>query len=482
MEENRNRTYKYFEQICKIPRQTGDEEAISTFLMNFAAIRGLEAKRDRQNNVLIKKPSLIPGYAGPTVIIQGHMDMVYEKASDSVHNYQEGIRILNQDGYLTSSDRTSLGADNGVEVAYVMALLDRDDILLPNLEVLITTGEEAGLLGVKNLELTEVKGNYLINLDAEEEGVFFTSCAGGVRTALALPLEYELAKGQVRVSLSIKGVSGGHSGLDIGLDKANAIQLLGRILYKTGGLARVISIESPGKANAIASRGKIMYLSSGENLDKLKEQFKLLEQQMKIEYSDTDQISFVIEEEKGVFHDMSVFTENTVKKITEMITFLPCGPLHRMRQDLTMVQTSSNIGDMSMKNGKLTFLSSSRSSVSSHKGEIKETMKVIAGALGADCMFFGEYPQWEYRKQSRLREICRKVYKKYSGREPAFIGIHAGIECGYLAEKLGSEIDMISFGASMSQVHTPREKVSLQSFYNTEEILIEILKEISISG
>ena len=477
-EQNRNeKLLQFFKDICLIPRQTGDEDGISQFLIEFAQARGLEAKRDAHNNVLIRKPSTIPGYIGPTVIVQGHMDIVYEKTSESTHNYKDGIHVVEEDGYLKSADGTSLGADNGLAVAYAMDLLDRNDLALPPLEILITTSEEVGLEGVKHLELTDVKGTYLINLDAEEEGVFFTSCAGGVRTDLSLPLEYETSTEDITYTLTLCGLSGGHSGLDIALGKANAIKLLGRILFHISPFARISYLDSPGKANAIASKGTIILHTSSQEKEALLKELSRLEQEMKTQFSETENLSFQLKESETP-QEVKVFTDNTVKSIIEAITFLPCGIISRTRDNVEMVQTSSNIGDMTIHDGSLIFLCSGRSSVKLEKEQLKEQMQIISETLGMKYEFHGDYPQWEYRKESRLRDICKKTYYEYSGKEAVFTGIHAGIECGYLSEKLGSHIDMISCGANLYDVHTPREKADLASFYRMEEILIAILQEI----
>ena len=478
MEQKSNeRLLQFFKEICLIPRQTGDEEGIIRFLENFAAERGLESRRDPQGNLLIKKPSTIPDYQGPTVIVQGHVDIVYEKTPDSTHNYKDGIHVKVEDGYLTSADKTSLGADNGLAVAYAMDLLDRNDLRLPPLEILLTTSEEIGLEGVKNLELTDFNGSYLINLDAEEEGVFFTSCAGGIRTDLTLPLEYESKTEDTTITLTLNGLSGGHSGLDISLGKANAIKLLGRILYHTAPLARISFLDSPGKANAISSKGTITLHTSIQEKENLLNILSRLEEQMKAEFSDTESLSFLIAE-KDEKKEVQVLTEKTVNSIIRSIAFLPYGVISRTRENLEMVQTSSNIGSMTIENGSLLFLCSGRSSVKLEKEQLKEKMQIISETFGMELLFHGDYPQWEYRKESRLREICRKVYREYSGKEAVFTGIHAGIECGYLAEKLGNHIDMISCGANLHDVHTPREKADLDSFYRMEEILIAVIEEL----
>lgn len=476
--ERREKLLALFEKICSIPRQTGDEEGISRFLVEFARSRGFEAERDGYNNVLIRKPSSIPGYRGPTVMVQGHMDMVYEKAPESTHRYEDGIRVVEENGFLKSADQTSLGADNGLAVAYILDLLDRDDLRLPSLELLVTTGEEVGLEGVKNLGLTDVKSTYLINLDAEEEGVFFTSCAGGVRTDLSLPLEYRTEREEVTVVLELKGLSGGHSGLDIALGKANAIKLIGKILCAVSPLARISDLESPGKANAIASKGRICMHTSRENREALLSRLEALKGELSREFRETEAVDFgitVTEEAK----ETPVWTDQTLQSVIRAITFLPYGVISRTREDVRMVQTSSNVGDMTIQNGRLVFLCSSRSSVKYEKEELKDYMRILAGTLGMEYKFHGDYPQWEYRKDSRLREICQRVYRQYAGKEAVFTGIHAGIECGYLSEKLGAQIDMISCGANLHDVHTPRETADLESFYRMEEILIQVLEEIS---
>ena len=331
---------QYFKDICLIPRQTGDEEAISQYLLDFAKARGLQAERDAHHNVLIRKPSTIPGYKGPTVIVQGHMDIVYEKSADSTHKYEDGIHVVEEDGYLKSADGTSLGADNGLAVAYAMDLLDRNDLPLPALEILITSSEEVGLEGVKHLELTDVKGSYLINLDAEEEGVFFTSCAGGVRTDLSLPLKYTGSTEDITYTLTLCGLNGGHSGLDIALGKANAIQLVGRILYHIAPFARISSLDAPGKANAIASKGTIVMHTSSQDEEALLKELSKLEEMLKAQFSETENLSFRLEKEEQK-KEVTVFTEETMNSIIEAITFLPCGVISRTRENVEMVQTSS---------------------------------------------------------------------------------------------------------------------------------------------
>lgn len=477
-EQQRERLLSLFQKVCSIPRQTGDEEGISRFLMEFARVRGLAAERDSHNNVLIRKPSAIPGYRGPVVMVQGHMDMVYEKASGSTHRYEDGIRVVARDGYLMSAGQTSLGADNGLAVAYVLDLLEREDLQLPSLECLITTGEEVGLEGVKNLELTGVESTYLINLDAEEEGVFFTSCAGGVRTDLSLPLEYRTAVEETGITLRLKGLNGGHSGLDIALGRANAIKLLGKILRRVSPMARISYLESPGKANAIASKGVICMHTSKSGKDGLLRQLESLKDDFSREFGEWETVDFEISVEEGA-KETAVLTEKTVRAIIQAITFLPYGVISRTRENLEMVQTSSNIGDMTIRGGRLVFLCSSRSSVKHEKEALKEYMQILAETLGMEWEFHGDYPQWEYKRDSRLREICQRVYRRYAGKEAVFTGIHAGIECGYLSEKFGSHIDMISCGANLYDVHTPRERADLESFYRMEEILIQILEEIS---
>ena len=449
-QNRRKELLHFFKTICRIPRQSGDEEAISRYMVEFAKSRGLAAERDAFCNVLIRKPATIPGYSGPTVILQGHMDMVYVKTPESAHIYKDGIRVKEEDGFLRAADGTSLGADNGLAL---------------------------GLEGVKNLGFHDVKGTYLINLDAEEEGVFITSCAGGVRTDLSLPLAYETKAEETGVLLTLEGLRGGHSGLDIGLGRANAVRILGRILSHANGLADCSYLESLGKANAIASQGSVRLHMSQERREALLEKLCSLERDVRQEFAGTEEIRFRIEERAGA-QEARVLTQESMEKLIQAITLLPCGVLTWDRKNRELAQTSSNIGSMAIAGDRMIFLCSGRSSVKREKERLKEYMQILAQALGMQYRFHGDYPQWEYAGRSRLREICGEVYAAYSGRDAVFTGIHAGIECGYLAEKLGSHIDMISCGANLYDVHTPAERAEVESFYRMEEILIAVLEEV----
>ncbi len=476
-QNRRKELLHFFKTICRIPRQSGDEEAISRYMVEFAKSRGLAAERDAFCNVLIRKPATIPGYSGPTVILQGHMDMVYVKTPESAHIYKDGIRVKEEDGFLRAADGTSLGADNGLALACVMDLMDCRDLRLPALEILLTASEETGLEGVKNLGFHDVKGTYLINLDAEEEGVFITSCAGGVRTDLSLPLAYETKAEETGVLLTLEGLRGGHSGLDIGLGRANAVRILGRILSHANGLADCSYLESLGKANAIASQGSVRLHMSQERREALLEKLCSLERDVRQEFAGTEEIRFRIEERAGA-QEARVLTQESMEKLIQAITLLPCGVLTWDRKNRELAQTSSNIGSMAIAGDRMIFLCSGRSSVKREKERLKEYMQILAQALGMQYRFHGDYPQWEYAGRSRLREICGEVYAAYSGRDAVFTGIHAGIECGYLAEKLGSHIDMISCGANLYDVHTPAERAEVESFYRMEEILIAVLEEV----
>lgn len=469
----------YFEQICGIPRQSGDEARIGRFLTEFAWERGLLTETDAAGNLLIRKKSPDPAYRGPVVTVQGHMDMVYEKTAASRHVYEDGIRVRETDGYLESADQTSLGADNGVALAYMMDLMDQEDPGLPDLEFLITVGEEEGLRGVKDLGLSGFRGDFLINLDAEEEGVFFTSCAGGARARLVLPIRYEKQSGEIRVLLKVEGLRGGHSGLEIGLGRANAAQVLGRVLCRTEEIARVGRISFPGKANAIAARGEAEFYLPEDVLSLFRSRIADLEEELRREYEETDAVSLTLQAAKGDFAGCFVYSREVVRALGGLLALLPCGALRWADRAAGMVESSANIGAVTEEEGALVVLCSARSSLGSRKEAIKEQMRLAARFAGAQCEFFGEYPQWEYRSESRLREICAKTYRERSGKEAVFTGIHAGLECGYLAQKMGGQADMISFGATLREVHTPREQMDLASFYRTRGFLRAVLLRLA---
>lgn len=476
---NYENVLKYFEEISKIPRETGKEKQISDYLVNFAKKRELEVIQDELFNVIIKKKSTIQGYDGPAVVLQGHMDMVYEKAPGSYHNYENGIEVIKKDGFLYGN-KTTLGADNGIAVAYFLALLDSKEIIHPDLEIIITTQEEAGLVGAQGLDVTNIKGKYLINMDAEEEGVFVTSCAGGMRSYIHIPTSKESIKGYVPLTILIDGLKGGHSGLEIDQERGNAIKLLGRLLYKINSDDLfLLSISAHGKANVISNKAKVIVMINANKKKDIIFKIKEIETIFKNELKFTDNISIDIIEENNIKDSYNAYTQKCKDKIIDVLMLMPFGVINNSFSIPGLVQTSTNIGSLEESEDRISILSSSRSSVRSQKYNIADHISIIANALGASCEFFNDYPEWEYNPHSKLRNIIEDIYKTTFNKKPIMTAIHAGLECGYFASKLDN-IDIISFGPNLYKVHTINEHVSIESVKNVWVLLLKLLESLSV--
>lgn len=480
----------YLKEVCAIPRASKDEKAISDYLMAFARERGLEARQDEKNNLMVKKPASF-GCTAPPVILQGHLDMVYVKEADNFHKYKEGIRVLEDEKYLFA-DGTSLGADNGVALAYCMALMDSRNVRHPELQFIFTTEEEVGLAGAAALDISWLDGNRFINLDSEEEGVFYASCAGGLRGSMFWNLKREKLVEKVReqkideyveVSVMITGLKGGHSGINIGMGYANAVQIAGRILYSLNqNTAYYIgNISVPGKANAIPARAEMTFYMSRQEAEKCCAMIQKMEALLQEEYEKTDTVSIVT-----VVRDISIplaeiYPEELNKKIADAVMLIPNGVMDYSHTIDDLVETSMNIGYLEEEKDedgreRLHLHLSIRSSVESKKYFIKEKLEIIAEQHCDEVYFQNDYPGWKYQEKSALRDTACKAYENLFGKKPKIAAIHAGLECGYWYHKRPG-LDIISLGPNLYDVHTTKEKVSKKSIDHTWELLKEILKE-----
>lgn len=464
----------YFKEISSIPRQSGDEKAISDYIVAFAKELGLWVKQDEHYNVLVKKPAAVGMENCDTIILQGHMDMVYVVEQGVEHCYQDGIEVLD-DGIFLRANGTTLGADNGIALAYAMMLMASKDMQTPPLEFIFTSKEEIGLLGGASAELSELDGKMVINLDSEEEGMFCSGCAGGIGACIKLPIEREkLETSLVALHISMGGLKGGHSGMEIHLERGNAIQLLGRVLQCLKKYhVKIGKVESLGKFNAIASTGEILCYVNREVLPKVKEEIAKLEKELKNELLPADDIELIVREEKTV-SECEVFTEKTESTLRKFLLLMLQGVIHMSAAVEGLVQTSVNTGCMEEKDGYLLFHSALRSSVETQKQFLMNRIQTIVDVLGMECEWSGEYPGWQYRENSKLREIATEKYRRLFGKEPKIKAVHAGLECGYWAEKI-KDADILSIGPDMLDVHTPKERVSKQSIENVWELLKAIL-------
>lgn len=454
-----DRVLKWFREISQIPHVSGDEKRLSDWLVKTAESMGLEAEQDEACNVIIRKGK------GSPVILQGHMDMVGEKEADSPHDFAKDPLKLVEKGGMLYADDTTLGADNGLAVAMGLALLEEDDPALPSLEVLITTGEEMGLIGAHALAPGKLKGKQLLNLDGETEGVFLTSCAGGQTMAFAMKKELEEAKVPC-VEVKLADFQGGHSGVEIDKGRLNAAKELAKWLKDNN--AHLAGYEAPGKFNAISRQATawITADSAGPLKNNLTDQlirWRKAEPQAKLTIAESAPRRPLSQAFSG--------------KLLNFITLLPNG-VNSWSEDLPgLVESSSNLGVIEDGEKTITLTSSLRSSAPAKMAEIDEKMRQLAREARAEVTVSGAYPGWAFEKKSPLRDTAVMVWKARFGKAPQVSAVHGGLECGVLKAKYPN-VQMLSFGPDLHEVHTPREHADLASLERVYGFLKELLKAL----
>lgn len=464
---------EYFEQLTKIPRGSGNEKGVSDYLVSFAKEHGLEVIQDDVLNIIITKKAT-PGYEDhPKVILQGHLDMVCAKEEGLDFNFEKDpIKLLREGDFLTA-EGTTLGADNGIAVAMAMAILTAGDLQHPEITALFTVDEETGMGGVLGLEKGTVDGDILINIDSEEEGVILASCAGGVRSVIDFPIIEKEAVRSEGYKVTIKGLLGGHSGMEINKNRGNAIKLMGRLLeLMDRSIAYdLFDITGGEKMNAIAKRcHATIAVEDQEEIERVLEIFR---RWIKEEFSTSDpSIEVTIEK-----NDAKKKAISNKKALITLLRLLPQG-VQTMSPDIEgLVQSSTNVGVIETTATHIKLKSAIRSSKVSLKDEITDRMDLLADLTGATQMLEASYPAWEYKKESEIRPLMKKVYEKMYDETLEVEAIHAGLECGFLSEKI-DDVDMVSLGPNMYDVHTPEEKVSISSVKKVYEFLVEVLKSI----
>lgn len=474
-----NEVFKYFEEISNIPRGSGNEKEISNYLVNFAKGLNLEVIQDEALNVIIKKQATKGYENAPGVIIQGHIDMVCEKNKETKHNFkEEPLKLRIEEDYIYATG-TTLGADNGIAIAYAMAVLASNDIEHPNIELLATTNEETGMTGAVKLDGSLLSGKILLNIDSEEEGKLLVSCAGGVRTNISLDIEWENAKEQsTMIEIVLKGLKGGHSGMEIDKGRGNSNKLMGRILNDLLNKVKfsLISINGGSKNNAIPREANAIIAINPKEIQKVKEVINSWNLILKDEFKNIDNnISVeVIEINERI---NKVFSKDSTYKAIKILHLIPNG-IDTMSMDIKgLVQSSTNLGVVATTENSIEYNSATRSSIASLKDEIVLRKRNIAEILGAKFKTEASYPEWKYNPESKIKEICEKVYKNMTDVDAEVIAIHAGLECGLLGEKIEG-LDMISFGPNIYDVHTPNEHISISSTKNIWSFLINILKSL----
>lgn len=470
--------FKYFEEISNIPRGSGNEKEISDYLVSFANKLGLEVIQDEALNIIIKKPASKGYENAPTVIIQGHMDMVCEKNIGTEHDFTKDPLKLMVKGDDIYAEGTTLGADNGIAVAYAMAVLADDSISHPPIEVLLTTDEETGMTGAMAVSKEHISGKILINIDTEEEGYLLVSCAGGIRTKSTLKVEREALNGEKIYEIKVRGLKGGHSGCDIDKWRGNANKILGRILKDLMNTVdySLVKVDGGSKNNAIPREGDAIIAVSESRVGEVIAVVEKWNGICKNELAAQDSgVNVTIEESKQSID--SKFTKECTDKVVKLLYIYPNG-VNTMSINIEgLTESSTNLGIVTTSDEEVIFDSAVRSSVPSLKDEIVERIKTITELLGGEFLANAGYPAWEYKAESKIREICKDVYKRMTGEDAEVYAIHAGVECGLFEERLGN-LDMISFGPNIRDAHTPEEHLSISSTKNVWEFLLEVLKEI----
>ena len=466
--------FRYFEEICAIPHGSRNTKAISDYLVRFAQDHGFEYIQDEMNNVILFGPGTCGMEDHAPVILQGHMDMVCEKDTDCpIDMATEGLDVTH-DGTCVYAKGTTLGGDDGIAVAYALALLEDASIPHPPLEIIITVDEEIGLLGANGIDLSMLKGRTLINLDSEDEGIFTVSCAGGCRATLSLPVERRAVYGPC-IRLSVDGLQGGHSGAEIHKNRANANKVMGEFMSRIQKLMPLCltSLSGGTKDNAIPRSCQATLVAMGTHLERINEVAETLQAEIRERYDEPDALvqAFDVDALGG----NSLSTESTAKVIS-LLCAIPNG-VQAMSQEIPgLVQTSLNLG-IAKLGDRFTATFSVRSSVNQEKQELLEKLRALAEFHEGTYSQMGEYPAWEYRKDSPLRDTMVRIYREMFGKEPQVLAIHAGLECGLLGEKLPG-LDCVSIGPQMHDIHTSREKLEIASTERTWRFLLAVLKAL----
>ncbi|HCA21904.1 MAG TPA: aminoacyl-histidine dipeptidase [Lachnospiraceae bacterium] len=544
------KVFYFFEELTRIPRGSYNEKAVSNYITNFAKDRGLEVYQDDLYNVVIIKEAASGRENDPAIILQGHIDMVNEKTPDSPHDFEKDPLDIYIDGDYIRAKGTTLGADDGIAVAYMLAILDDENIKAPRLEMVFTVSEEVGMEGAHGVDLSKLRGKQLINIDSEDEGILLAGCAGGMRAEVRLPLEYEGVSRNVWNELNeaegvnetdktrensavnevetekdrsgnlkfgiikISGLLGGHSGQEIDKQRINADHMLARVLLSlinSGFDIRPVTMQGGGKDNAIPFEATSEVVFKKVDESAIKEKLALINSEIKNEYRNTDggvtlSLDVISDEQSTVKQSDGVndgrqiksgryvMTLSSARKALGLILALPNG-IVKMSGDIEgLVETSLNLGVMRMETagkvaddesgvdtaqnveGKTLILTYAlRSSVGSAKKALAERFRLIAENFGAKVSFHGEYPAWEYKEKSELRDKMIKIFEEMYGKTPEVSVIHAGVECGLLAEKIPG-LDAISYGPDMYDIHTANEHLSISSAARMYEYLLRIIE------
>ncbi len=473
---------RYFEKLSQIPRGSRNEKAVSDYCVEEAKRLGLEVWQDEANNVIIHKPATKGREDEPGVIIQGHLDMVCVKDEDSSHNFEtDPLDLKVKDGYIYA-EKTSLGGDDGIAVACALALLASDSISHPDVECIFTTGEEIGLLGAVALEAGNIHNRRLLNIDSEVEGVLTVGCAGGCKIKLTTKNECEKLQAGKLYAVELNGILGGHSGIMIDKGRLNANVAMVRILknlLQADFDIRLNSITGGNADNAIPKECRCeFFLEADKNSVEITKIVEDTVKGMKREYAASDAgLNCTIEVES--VDERTAMTVGDTKRVVGLMTAIPDG-IVKMSHDIPgLVETSLNCGVVKTQTcdgmTEVSTVYALRSSLAASIKELKGKLSFMAECFDASCQVSGEYPGWEYRSDSPLRDKMIAVFEEQYGHKPVVESIHAGLECGILSEKL-DDLDAVSFGPNIIDIHSAREKLDIASVERVWKYLVGVLE------
>lgn len=469
--------FNFFEDISAIPRPSGKEERVASYLVEFANQRGLSCHRDSSHNVIIKKSGTAGKENNPAIIFQGHTDMVCEKNSDVDFDFlTKGLSLVEEDGFLKATG-TTLGADNGIAVALMLTLLDDKTLSHPPLECVFTVQEETGLTGASKLDVTKLSGKTMINLDSEQEDIATVSCAGGMRIRLFKDAQWEPVSGK-GIRIKIQGLTGGHSGVDIEKDRANANKLMGRVL---GYLAedrvyfRICEVNGGNKDNAIPRECDCtIFLNDPSYYEQAVQILTAIAKELKAEIASTDPAFTVTISPASPTRAMS---SNATIALSSVLFLAPNGVRYRNYNEGNFVVSSINMGVVKTADNGVTFTFSPRSSVESLQRLNRSELALIAGRYGFAMQVDSYYPGWRYSSESKIRDIFCSCYKEQTGKELKLEAIHAGLECGLFVQKL-PDLDVIAVGPNIHDCHTPVERLDLSSCERFYSLICRVLDKM----
>lgn len=469
------RVFYHFEEISKIPRESYHEKAISDYLVEFGKKLNLETYQDKYYNVVLRRKAT-PGYENASgIVIQGHMDMVCEKESDSSHDFRKDPIDLIVDGNRLRANKTTLGGDNGIAIAMGMAILEDEYIKCGTIELLATTSEEIDLNGALSLEPNVLKGKMLINIDSEDEGVITVGSAGGVEINILLPIEKETLTDVNLYTLSLEKLQGGHSGVEINQKRGNANKILAEVLHNLKALTDYSLVEVFGgsKDNAIPRSGKVILASSKD----IKDIISKVADEVKAKYVAFEpEMSFTLEATTA--REVSVLSKKTLDSYIKTIEEIPTGVNTWMKEYPEIVESSDNLAIVKTLDENINIIVSLRSSDPEVLNELKDKIASILKENNASFEFSAGYPEWKFRAESKLREKALEVYKKLYNKDMKVEVIHAGLECGAISQNY-PDIDFISVGPNLRDVHTPSEYLEIDSTERVYNYVVELINSLS---